>query len=71
MKPPALATSILAAVEAPLRFAELTPAPSPADVKFAFTHAALIRRRLTLADLLLFLHWDNDDLWKRVSALAV
>ena len=71
VKPPALATSILAAVEAPLRFAELTPAPSPADVKFAFTHAALIRRRLTLADLLLFLHWDNDDLWKRVSALAV
>jgi hypothetical protein len=37
-------------------------------VKFAFTHAPLIRHRLTLGDLLVFLNWDTDDLWKRVSA---
>ena len=68
VKPPALAEKILRAVKAPLRFAELTPAPSAADVKFAFTHAPLIRHRLTLGDLLVFLDWDTDDLWHRVSA---
>lgn len=71
VKPPALAEQILRAVRAPLRFSELTPAPSAADVKFAFTHAPLIRHRLTLGDLLVFLNWDTDDLWNRVSGAAL
>jgi hypothetical protein len=71
VKPPAVAREILQAVRAPLRFAELAPAPSLAEVKFAFTHAPLIRHRLTLGDVLLFLNWDQEDLWKRVSAAAV
>ena len=71
VKTPALAERILRAVGAPLRFAELTPAPSAADVKFAFLNAPLIRQRLTLGDLLVFLNWDTEDLWKRVSAAAV
>jgi glycerol-1-phosphate dehydrogenase [NAD(P)+] len=70
-KPPELAQRILRAVSAPLRFAELAPAPSPAEVKFAFTHAPLIRHRLTLGDLFLFLNWDTDDLWSRVSTAAL
>jgi glycerol-1-phosphate dehydrogenase [NAD(P)+] len=70
-RPPELADRILRAVSAPLRFAELTPAPSPEEVKFAFTHAPLIRHRLTLGDLLEFLNWDTEDLWNRVSTLAV
>jgi len=68
VRPPDLASRILRAVSAPLRFEELTPQPGAGEVKFAFTHAPLIRHRLTLGDLLVFLNWDTDDLWKRVSA---
>jgi hypothetical protein len=67
-KPAALVDRILRAVAAPLRFAELSPVPSAAEVKFAFLNAPLIRHRLTLGDLLLFLNWDTEDLWQRVSA---
>jgi glycerol-1-phosphate dehydrogenase [NAD(P)+] len=70
-QPPELAQRILRAVKAPLRFADLRPAPSRDDVKFAFFHAPLIRHRLTLGDLFVFLNWDTDDLWRRVSALAL
>ncbi len=71
VKPPALTRQILQAVRAPLHFSELTPAPSPAEVKFAFINAPLIRHRLTLGDVLVFLNWDTEDLWNRVSAAAL
>lgn len=65
-KPPELTSDILRAITSPMHFAELTPPPSPAEVRFAFTHAPLIRRRLTLGDLFVFLNWDQRDLWAKV-----
>ncbi len=66
-RPPELAARILEAVGSPLRFEHLSPAPTAAEVRFAFAHAPLIRRRLTLGDLPLFLGWDPDTWWTRVS----
>ena len=67
VKPPDLAAQILRAIDSPLHFAELTPPPSTAEVRFAFTNAALIRRRLTLGDIFVFLNWDRANLWTQVS----
>ena len=50
-----------------LSFAELTPPPTEAEVKFAFLNAPLIRRRLTLGDVFVFLDWDREALWARVN----
>jgi len=66
-KPPELTLRILQSVDSPLHFSELMPPPSPGEVHFAFTHAALIRRRLTLGDLFVFLNWDQEALWAKVS----
>ena len=66
-KPPEVATNILKAVSAPLYFSELTPPPTAAEVQFAFRSAPLIRRRFTLGDLFVFLHWDQETLWAQVS----
>ena len=66
VKPPEVAARILKAVASPLRFAELTPAPSIAEVQFAFANAPLIRRRFTLGDMFVFLNWDQNSLWKQV-----
>jgi glycerol-1-phosphate dehydrogenase [NAD(P)+] len=57
---------IMAAAGAPLRFADLEPPAAEADVRFAFANAPLIRRRLTLGDLLVFFNWDAAALWPRV-----
>ena len=70
VKPPTLAARILREVGAPLRFSDLTPAPSDAEVKFAFDSAPLIRRRLTLGDLFVFLSWDSERLWQHVAEAA-
>lgn len=66
-RPPELAARILQAVGSPLRFDQLSPPPSEAEVKFAFSHAPLIRRRLTLGDLVVFLGWDQELWWARVN----
>jgi len=66
-KPPELAARILRAVASPLRFDELTPSPSAAEVRFAFMNAPLIRHRLTLGDLFVFLNWDQETLWAQVN----
>lgn len=67
-RPPELARRILESVAAPLRFDQLTPPPTEAEVRFAFAHAPLIRRRLTLGDLPLFLGWDPETWWTQVRA---
>jgi len=67
VKPPELAARILREVASPLRFTELTPPPAEAEVKFAFLNAPLIRRRLTLGDLFIFLDWERETLWTRVT----
>ncbi|MGH2521868.1 MAG: hypothetical protein ACRDH2_05120, partial [Anaerolineales bacterium] len=66
-RPPELVARILKEVNSPLRFADLTPPPTEAEVQFAFHSAPLIRRRLTLGDLFVFLNWDQEALWARVQ----
>lgn len=66
VKPPEAGSRILQAVLSPVRFEELTPAPTEAEVQFAFRNAPLIRHRFTLGDLFLFLNWDQEALWAQV-----
>jgi len=66
-KPPELTARILRAVASPLNFTELTPPPSAAEVQFAFMNAPLIRHRLTLGDLFVFLNWDQETLWAQLN----
>ncbi|MEO8357735.1 MAG: iron-containing alcohol dehydrogenase [Chloroflexota bacterium] len=67
VKPPDVASRILHAVSSPVHFEELTPAPTKAEVQFAFMNAPLIRQRFTLGDLFVFLHWDRETLWAQVN----
>jgi glycerol-1-phosphate dehydrogenase [NAD(P)+] len=67
-RPPEVIRKIMQEVGSPLRFAELTPPVSMQDARSAFLNAPFTRRRLTLGDLLIFLNWDRQSLWERVSA---
>jgi glycerol-1-phosphate dehydrogenase [NAD(P)+] len=67
VKPPQAVSQILHAVSSPVRFEELTPAPTASEIHFAFQHAPLIRHRYTLGDLFLFLKWDQRALWAQVN----
>ena len=67
VKPPEVTARILRAISSPTDFSELAPVPSEEEVQFAFRNAPLIRRRLTLGDLFLFLHWDQETLWTQVN----
>jgi glycerol-1-phosphate dehydrogenase [NAD(P)+] len=69
--PPERLMTILRAVQAPEDFSELQPPQSEEDVKFAFMTAPLMRKRFTLGDLLIFLHWDREKLWQQVKGLAL
>jgi len=66
-RPPERLAAILKAVGGPLDFNELIPPRTEAEVKFAFQNAPLIRRRLSLGDLFIFLDWDLENLWARVN----
>ena len=57
---------ILRAIDAPLNFSQLTPPISESQVRFAFMNAPLMRKRLTLGDILIFLNWNREDLWLRI-----
>lgn len=67
VKPPEVASHILHAISSPVRFEKLTPAPTAAEVQFAFKSAPLIRRRFTLGDMFMFLNWDPETLWAHVN----
>jgi len=69
-RPPDMAMRLLKAIDSPQRFEELTPSPTEAEVKFAFLNAPLIRRRLTLGDLFIFMNWDREALWTQVKRNA-
>jgi glycerol-1-phosphate dehydrogenase [NAD(P)+] len=58
--------AILSAAACPQSFAELQPAISAGQVRFAYLNAALMRRRLTIGDALVFFGWDREHLWQRV-----
>ena len=62
--------AILRAIQAPLRFADLNPPASPAQVHFAYLNAPLMRKRLTLGDLLIFFGWDREALWQECWPLC-
>jgi glycerol-1-phosphate dehydrogenase [NAD(P)+] len=57
---------IFAAVGGPCKFAQLAPPADEATVRFAFLNAPLIRKRITLGDLLIFLKWDRKTLWQQI-----
>lgn len=69
VKPPEVTARILQAVSSPMRFAELEPSPTQAEVQFAFTNAPLIRHRFTLGDLFVFLNWNQESLWTQVNKI--
>jgi glycerol-1-phosphate dehydrogenase [NAD(P)+] len=67
VKPPQVAAEILHAISSPSQFPDLTPSPTESEVQFAFRNAPLIRHRLTLGDLFVFLNWDQETLWAQVN----
>jgi glycerol-1-phosphate dehydrogenase [NAD(P)+] len=60
-------TEILYQVGGPQNFEALVPPVTDNQARFAFENAALIRRRLTLADLFVFFNWDMGMLWEQVQ----
>jgi glycerol-1-phosphate dehydrogenase [NAD(P)+] len=66
--PPERLAEILRAIDAPLRFADLVPPAGEKQVRFAFMNAPLMRKRLTIGDLLIFLGWDREKLWNEIWA---
>ncbi len=58
----------LAATGHPLDFADVPPGLGPDEVRWAFAHARLMRRRLSVADFLGFLGLWTDDLVDRLFA---
>ena len=67
VKRPEEASRILHAIKSPVHFDGLTPAPTKAEVQFAFRSAPLIRHRFTLGDLFVFLNWNQETLWEQVN----
>jgi glycerol-1-phosphate dehydrogenase [NAD(P)+] len=66
---PQVILQILRAVQAPIRWSQLTPPITEQQAHFAFMNASLMRKRLTLGDLLFFTHWDRESLWKEIWKL--
>lgn len=64
--PPETIRSILKAVEAPTCWSQLDPPVDEESARFAFMHASLMRKRLTLGDILIFTGWDRDALWDEI-----
>lgn len=63
---PEVIMQILEAVAAPVRCSQLIPAVNEEQARFAFLNASLMRKRLTLGDLLIFSGWDREALWKDI-----
>ncbi len=57
---------ILQAISSPLIFSQLIPPIKEAQARFAFMNSPLMRKRLTLGDLFIFLNWDREKLWHQV-----
>jgi glycerol-1-phosphate dehydrogenase [NAD(P)+] len=57
---------ILRAVRSPLKWSQLNPPITEEQVKFAFMNANLMRKRLTIGDLLFYFRWDREELWRQV-----
>jgi len=57
---------ILNLIKAPVFWNDLEPAVSENSARFAFLNASLMRKRLTIGDLLIFTAWDREDLWNKI-----
>src|SRR6185436_15409868 len=66
---PEVILQILQAVEAPMKWSQLTPSIDEKQAHFAFINASLMRKRLTLGDILIFTNWDRESLWKEIWSL--
>jgi len=64
--PPETIRQILQSVGAPTRWSELDPPVNEEKARFAFMNASLMRKRLTLGDLLIFTNWDRETLWQKI-----
>ncbi len=60
---------ILEALGAPLNWSQLQPPVTPERARFAFLHAAFMRKRLTLGDLLIFTNWNRERVWDEIWRL--
>jgi hypothetical protein len=49
-----------------VRWSQLKPAIDEKQAYFAFMNAALMRKRFTLGDLLIFTQWDRESFWKEI-----
>jgi hypothetical protein len=63
---PEVILQILETVGAPIRWSQLAPAIDEKQARFAFMNASLMRKRLTLGDLLIFTGWDCMTLWEKL-----
>ena len=63
---PEVILQILEAVDAPVRWSQLTPAINEKQARFAFLNASMMRKRFTLGDLLFFTGWNREYLWKGI-----
>ncbi|MBV5323716.1 iron-containing alcohol dehydrogenase, partial [bacterium] len=63
---PEMIQRILQAVDAPTLWSQLNPPVDEKSVRYAFMHASLMRKRLTLGDLLIFTGWDRETLWNKI-----
>lgn len=70
-RPPERIREILEKTAGPLRFSELNPPICEDDARFAYFNAPLMRKRLTLGDLLIFFEWDRERLWREFQEMGV
>ena len=63
---PQVILEILQATGAPVRWSQLQPAVQEEQARFAFMNAPLMRKRLTLGDLLVFTDWDRERIWEGI-----
>jgi glycerol-1-phosphate dehydrogenase [NAD(P)+] len=63
---PDVILQILEMTGAPTRWSQLEPAIHEEQAYFAFMNASLMRKRLTLGDILIFTNWDRDSIWKDI-----
>jgi glycerol-1-phosphate dehydrogenase [NAD(P)+] len=57
---------ILKAINGPVHWNQLNPPVSEDSAHFAFMNASLMRKRLTIGDLLIFANWKRDELWNQI-----
>jgi glycerol-1-phosphate dehydrogenase [NAD(P)+] len=63
---PEVILEILQKADAPTRWSQLRPAIRQEQAQFAFMNASLMRKRLTLGDILIFTGWDRESLWEKI-----